>query len=519
MTRVRISSTRRRRTSAPAAICALLLGFGGLRSPAQGPGPHGVDLPTFSPKVPLPGQPAGDWVESPLPGGVVRMAPAIRLRLERDILARVQARRYDSALELLRSLRYAEPENPRHPYNIACVNSLAGRPAEALDDLRTAIELGWVDFRFLERDADLEAVRALPSFEEIRALNAPTQRRLAAERLAALRAQLGDGYLYETDPQLRLIFAVGVDRPTYESLRAYLATLARALQATIFQRGLEQYVIVVLPRPDTMLPGPITGVYVYEYRIFVARTVGRDLTHEFVHALHHADMDVRGQRHPLWIIEGFAVLFESLHIEGDRLMLDPSERLNELQVLARSHQTLPFERLFAMDLDGLLRAAHVAYPQAGYLLRWLYDLGLLNRWYETYCENFAVDPTGRIALEQTLGRPLREIEAEWQRWVLQQQPAPIQVGRHTPLLGVLTEAHTAGLRVLDVVSESPAARAGLTPGDILETVAGRRVTEPLQLIRLINEHSSGDRLEVTYRRGAERRTVTVTLAERPARRR
>lgn len=517
MKRSRTVHLRHRRLLTTATVCALLLGLLSTLSPAQGPISAAPELPAFSPDLPLPGQPAGDWVESPVPGGAVRMAPAIRLCLERDILARVQARRFESALELLRALRRAEPENPQHPYNIACVKSLAGRPEEALDDLRTAIELGWVDFRFLERDMDLAAARALPAFEEIRALNAPTQRRLADERLAALRAQLGDGYLYETDPELRLVFAVGVDRPTYAALRDYLAQLARALQATIFQRGLEQYVMVVLPRPEVPLPEPVTGVYVYEYRVFVARTVGRELTHEFVHALHHADMDARGQRHPVWIAEGFAVLFESLHIEGDRLTLEHSERLNELQFFVRSGRTLSFEQLAALDSETIIRAARVAYPQAGYILRWLHDLGLLNRWYETYCESFDADPTGLKALERTLGRPLRDIEAEWQRWVLQLQPAAVRIGRHTPLLGVQTEAHTAGLRVLDVVSGSPAGLAGIAPGDILETVAGRRVTEPLQLVRLINEHASGDQVEVTFRRGAERRTVTVPLAKRFAR--
>ncbi len=463
----------------------------------------------------LPGATAGDWVVSSLPGSPLRMAPSLRTRLERDLLARIHAQQYEKAFALLNDWRRAEPELPQHPYNLACAKSLAGQPDEAIEHLRTAIELGWVDFRYLERDPDLAAARALPAFEEIRALNEPTQRRLAERRLSELRAQLGEGFVYEADPELRLIFAAGVDRPGYETTRAHLAALARALQKTIFHRGLEQFVAVILPKPDARMRGPIAGYYIPEHRVFVVRTVGREMNHEFVHALHHADMDARGQKHPLWMMEGFAVLFESLHIEGDRVVLDHSERLYELHAFARRNRALPFERLVALNSETLMQTARIAYPQAGYILRYLYDLGQLNSWYEAYCEGFAEDATGLKALEKVLGKPLREIESDWKKWVMEQRPPPVQVGRRTPMLGILTEAHQSGLRVLDVVPDSPAAKAGMAMGDVVETVAGRRVTDPLQLIQLINERAAGDRLEIEFRRGSERFIIRPALAERP----
>jgi len=490
---------------------ALAIAATAARSPGQGAAPE----PRPPPRPEMPGGAAGDWVVSPLPGAPLRMAPALRAQLERDLLARIHSGRYESAVALLNDWRRAEPELPQHPYNLACTLSLAGRPAEAIEHLRTAIELGWVDFRYMERDPDLEAARALPAFEEIRALNEPTQRRLAERRLSELRAQLGDGFIYEADPELRLVFAAGVDRPGYETTRAHLAAFARALQKEIFHRGIEQFVAVILPKPDSRMRGPIAGYYIPEHRVFVVRTVGREMNHEFVHALHHADMDARGQKHPLWLMEGFAVLFESLHIQGDRIILEHSSRLYELQAFARRNRTLPFERLAALNSETLMQAARIAYPQAGYVLRYLYDLGLLNTWYEAYCEGFAQDATGLKALEKVLGKPLREIESDWKKWVMEQRPPPLMIGRRTPMLGILTEAHQAGLRVLDVVPGSPAAEAGMAMNDIVETVAGRRVTDPQQLIQLINERSVGERLEIEFRRGSERFIIRPALAERP----
>jgi putative serine protease PepD len=71
---------------------------------------------------------------------------------------------------------------------------------------------------------------------------------------------------------------------------------------------------------------------------------------------------------------------------------------------------------------------------------------------------------------------------------------------------------TGGVR-LDKVPEGPARRAGLRPGDVVVQFDGRLVTDPTDLIALIRKFPAGAKVQVTYTRGGERRTVEITLTE------
>ena len=70
--------------------------------------------------------------------------------------------------------------------------------------------------------------------------------------------------------------------------------------------------------------------------------------------------------------------------------------------------------------------------------------------------------------------------------------------------------------VQDVTARSPAERAGLRPYDVIVEVEGRRVTSNEELIRDISARQPGSvaRLEVV--RDGRRQTMSVKLAERPA---
>jgi Flp pilus assembly protein TadD len=50
-------------------------------------------------------------------------------------------------------------------YNLACVESLSGHPAQALTYLESAFRLGFRDRESIERDSDLNAIRHLPGFK------------------------------------------------------------------------------------------------------------------------------------------------------------------------------------------------------------------------------------------------------------------------------------------------------------------------------------------------------------------
>lgn len=69
----------------------------------------------------------------------------------------------DKGLELIE----ARPDQPYLYYNVACCESLAGRTADAIEHLRTAIQM-WDECRGMARDdPDFDSIRDLPAFQEL----------------------------------------------------------------------------------------------------------------------------------------------------------------------------------------------------------------------------------------------------------------------------------------------------------------------------------------------------------------
>jgi len=61
----------------------------------------------------------------------------------------------------------AHPEYPMPLYNLACCESLAGRPAEAVEHLRLAIERGEQFRSMAAEDSDFDPIREEPAFKEL----------------------------------------------------------------------------------------------------------------------------------------------------------------------------------------------------------------------------------------------------------------------------------------------------------------------------------------------------------------
>lgn len=72
-----------------------------------------------------------------------------------------------------------------------------------------------------------------------------------------------------------------------------------------------------------------------------------------------------------------------------------------------------------------------------------------------------------------------------------------------------------GIIVREVDASGPAARAGIRQGDIIVAVDGRRVNNWNDFIRELFAKRPGDRVRVEIARNGDRRTVEMTLAERP----
>jgi hypothetical protein len=78
-----------------------------------------------------------------------------------------EAGRYAEAADVGRRLIQARPDQVYLHYNVACCESLAGRPGAAVEHLRTAMQR-WDGFRDMARnDGDFDAIRDEPAFREL----------------------------------------------------------------------------------------------------------------------------------------------------------------------------------------------------------------------------------------------------------------------------------------------------------------------------------------------------------------
>ena len=79
----------------------------------------------------------------------------------------IEARAFTQARNICDQVILWDPANPVHRYNLACIESRAGRKSEALAALRHSAELGFAITDALQKDPDLERIRSEPEFAEI----------------------------------------------------------------------------------------------------------------------------------------------------------------------------------------------------------------------------------------------------------------------------------------------------------------------------------------------------------------
>jgi S1-C subfamily serine protease len=83
-----------------------------------------------------------------------------------------------------------------------------------------------------------------------------------------------------------------------------------------------------------------------------------------------------------------------------------------------------------------------------------------------------------------------------------------------PVLGVLTTAGTDQVVLGAVTPDSPAARAGLQPGDVVRRIDDVSVGSPWQFALELRRHAPGATVTVTVERAGATLSVPVTLAAR-----
>lgn len=95
--------------------------------------------------------------------------------------------------------------------------------------------------------------------------------------------------------------------------------------------------------------------------------------------------------------------------------------------------------------------------------------------------------------------------------------APQAVPRQSAWLGIRVEdGQQSGARIAEVLPGSPAAEAGLRPGDVIIRIDETEISASQTLIRDIGARDAGSKVSVTILRGEKEQTLTVTLGQRPA---
>jgi len=72
-----------------------------------------------------------------------------------------------------------------------------------------------------------------------------------------------------------------------------------------------------------------------------------------------------------------------------------------------------------------------------------------------------------------------------------------------------------GILVADVVKDSPADKAGIKPGDVIQKINGKEVTSPVELAEEVRKVEIGEKISLVLIRKGKEITLTFTTAERP----
>lgn len=97
--------------------------------------------------------------------GILRREPNFLEVLERLGQLYTLAGEHDKGLKVDRKVVRLRPDCPTAHYNLACSLSLKKRFPDALRSLQKAVELGFSDWDWLEKDPDLSGLRQRPAYK------------------------------------------------------------------------------------------------------------------------------------------------------------------------------------------------------------------------------------------------------------------------------------------------------------------------------------------------------------------
>ena len=336
-----------------------------------------------------------------------------------------------------------------------------------------------------------------------------------------VQKQHGAGYATRIDTARHIVYVSAVDPRALDYVTKLLGEYADHQREFLFPLPLPWNVTVILPTVNdyrkSVPASSAAGRYAPALRTLESISFSDVLVHEFTHALHHADQAQASQRHPVWILEGLATLFQRAAWKDGRFKVDVDPSLSALQEALRKEKAPSLAHLCEMDQPAFLADAAVCYPASRYVMFYLYKQEKLKPFYETYKADYAADRTGATTLAKVLGKPLSEIDAEWRAWVLKLEPPWTPAHRVQAHLGVKMRTTDEGVEVAGFVRNSAAERGGvLRVGDVILAVDGQATPTAPDLTAAVQACKPGTTVEIEVVRGGEIVVVKQLLeATRP----
>ena len=470
-----------------------------------------------------------------------------RVALERQIITAFGRDDVRRAIRLIDRYLVYWPNDHDMLYNSACGYALLGDSERASEQLLEAVRKGFRDFEYMETDEDLASIRdhdvflaILEARERIKQVQpaeqpggdldaekrAPSSLNLSrsdrgSEEFVEWKEQHGEEYTFESLNEQRLHVASTLPEEAREEMMSMLRTQGRYLSQQLFGSIQPDWVFLLIPsRQDARsfdLDDRTAGWYEHSRRMLTTADIGASLRHEFVHVLHWGHMDRLQQRHPMWIQEGLASLFEeySLSADGERIKFKPNERHNVVYDLVVKGQSPPWRQMFSLSTTQFMRSANRLYPITRSILEFIASKNLLISWYRNLTQNWAMDKVGVLAMETSFGKPIDEIEASWKLWVKSRGRFDDSITRGDASLGIQAENDVDGCRVTLIHEGSGASEAGMKVGDVIVRMGTQSVRSTRELMLEVARRRIGEIVTIRVRRGNDYQDLPVKMKPMP----
>lgn len=451
------------------------------------------------------------------PGGPSRFESNTSARSE--IIRAIAVNDLPKAAALINTYLEANAHDADMLYTAACVQAQLGEVKRAEKLLYQAVEAGFREFGAMERDPDLEPLRDTDTFKAILEANRLVSTVPGPQLFDRWTKDATDGtYRLEVDEQRHLYYATSLDETTQHEVREMLEKEADQLADTLFGDvpGYPLLIAMATPTDARNLLGSdnIGGMYFHNKRELITRDVGGSLRHEFVHLMHYGHMERLHQKHPLWIQEGLACLYEDYQLNRDgSITFLPNERQQEVKRYARGRHLADWADLFRMSDKQFMREAAKMYAQVRSMFEFLADKGLLSDWYAAYTTNFAKDHSGQLAFEEVFHMPVADVERLWKQWIVSRPDVVTMVRPGAASLGIRYQPNgvSDGVLVTQVFQESAASAAGLHQLDVIVAVDGEPVRAGQELTIRIASKMVGESVALRIRRDGRYLELTARL--------